>query len=131
MLFLHLRNVSLFLAFTERHFPYTIHSQKNIHTKHNDLQKSLTQRRQCTETMDEWGAVMRIESNDNGQTLDVVKASLKLKSTVSIERIIQERVKHVKEFKELGFLNQHRHVTNLANEMQLRLVFFGHTFRSF
>ena len=81
--------------------------------------------------MDEWGAVMWIESNDNGQTLDVVKASLKLKSTVSIERIIQERVKCVKEFKELGFLNQRRHVTNLANEMQLRLFFLGTPFDRF
>ena len=81
--------------------------------------------------MDEWGAVMRIESNDNGQTLDVEKASLKLKSTVSIERIIQERVKHVKEFKELGFLNQCRHVTNLANEMRLRLFFLGTPFDHF
>ena len=85
MLFPHLINVSLFLAFTEHHFPYTIHLQKNIHMTRKDLQKNLTQQRQYAETMDEWGAVMRIESNHNGQTLDVEKASLKLKSTVSIE----------------------------------------------
>ena len=68
---------------------------------------------------------MHVETYKNRDGKSNVEAEIEtLTRQVSWQRIIQERSKRIQEFKNLG-LSQRRVVTNLANEMRLRLHFLG------
>ena len=56
--------------------------------------------------------------------LDIEGANELLKKTVSLDMLVKERAKRVKEFNALG-AEKRRAVTNLANEMRLRAHFIG------
>ena len=76
---------------------------------------------------------MHVEKEVNAESGSVVKceeAEAMLKRTVSLQQIINERVKRVEEFQKLG-ASQRRVVTNLVNEMRLRLHFLGTPFDNF
>ena len=73
---------------------------------------------------------MHLETKHHGEQLDVEAATEKLKRTVNTAQIINEHEKRVNEFKLLGE-SRRRVVTNLANEMRLRLHFLGTPFNHF
>ena len=71
---------------------------------------------------------MEEESANATCVVDSMKENLM--KTVSLSKIINEREKRVEEFKRLG-LSKRRVVTNLANEMRLRIFFLETTFEHF
>ena len=74
--------------------------------------------------------IERRENADEVPTFNVEAANDMLKRSVGIEKIINERKKRVDEFRKLG-LSQRRVVTNLVNEMRLRIDFLGTPFDNF
>ena len=80
--------------------------------------------------MKEWEQVMHLKTKDHVQPLDVEAATEKLKRTLNIAQIINEHEKRVNVFKSLGE-SRRRVVTNLANEMRLRLHLLGTPFDHF
>ena len=80
--------------------------------------------------MKEWEGVMRLEEESANAICVANSMKENLMKTVSLSKIINEREKRVEEFKRLGS-SKRRVVTNLANEMRLRIFFLETTFEHF
>ena len=66
----------------------------------------------------------------NSCDFDIEDANELLKKTVTLDKLVKERAKLVKEFNDLG-AEKRRVVTNLANKMRLRAHFIGVPLRNF
>ena len=120
----------IFFFQTENYYRFNTPKCKAANVRMKRLKQSLSQQQECNKTMKEWEQVMHLETKHHGEQLDVEAVTEKLKRTVNIAQIINEREKRVNEFKLLGESRQ-RVVTNLANEMRLRLHFLGTPFDHF
>ena len=119
-----------FFFFTENFNRFNTPKWKAPNIRMKRLKQSLSQQQECNKTMKEWEQVMHLKTNYPVQGLDVEAVTEKLKRTVNIAQIIKEHEKRVNEFKLLGE-SRRRVVTNLANEMRLRLHFLGTPFDHF
>ena len=114
----------------EGFYRFRAESQNSVKMSQAELQKSIRQQKEMKQTMKEWGDIMHVEKEVNAESGSVVKceeAEAMLKRTVSLQQIINEGAKRVEEFQKLG-ASQRRVVTNLVNEMRLRLHFLGTPF---